>query len=726
MCILCVIQKWSRKVATMLPWLVIPLIGLWLLSQFLPPAFRFEITSPRLACVLVLLITLFWYEILMPQLSSWRTRRNAMLRERKRFEAIEMQKLRKTATRRCRNCLTPYRDQNPSGGKFMCSYCGHISKRPVLDLSVPPGLSRLSNSGILKDLVGKGEKMLNGKVWSDNNWICGQDWLENGGSFVHGSPSWKSSYSDNFVSEKSYSFLFVFVCKSLASIFFGIIWILRKVFRVSLSEDNTSSDTDARGLTKRGENGVNCNESKSEKARRKAEEKRQARLEREQLEEEERKQREEVAKLVEERRKLRDEKTLTEKEQEKDKKETERKRDMRKKEAEKNKKGDKGDSDRDRGQSLKSNNNTETGHGFSKGTTVNNHNNNNNKGSVGGRYLDRMRGNFFPSSRTLGSGGFFGKSTTNANVTTNTHRPGGYFDHSQNTPTKKDSLQPDRGFGKSTHPDDQNHIRPAVFESQPCPPPKRSWQQLFTRSSPSTPSTTTTNVISRPNGIANSIPSTEGIVNSNSNSIPFGLPYHLPPNPIPPPEELDNFEDPCYVPDPTSLIGPVSESLDNFQLNLEKPRPIKAQMEVSRPSPIESPMSRMWESRKTEENGGGNEREWQMWNSSPLCLDMDTLGLVGKSNDESWGTLRTSYGTMPTNNNHLPLKNLPEGSGCNEMVFGNLSGSTTNDRFQHSHGSFWPKNEKGGGVSAVGSAGTIPPVGGLYTTPDVQSVWSYE
>ena len=117
-------------------------------------------------------------------------------------------------------------------------------------------------------------------------------------------------------------------------------------------------------------------------------------------------------------------------------------------------------------------------------------------------------------------------------------------------------------------------------------------------------------------------------------------------------------------------------------------------MEVSRPSPIESPMSRMWESRKTEENGGGNEREWQMWNSSPLCLDMDTLGLVGKSNDESWGTLKTSYGTMPTNNNnshHLSLKNLPEGSGCNEMVFGNLSGSTTNDRFQNSHGSFWPK-----------------------------------
>jgi hypothetical protein len=49
-----------------------------------------------------------------------------------------------------------------------------------------------------------------------------------------------------------------------------------------------------------------------EKAKRKAEEKRLARLEREMLEEEERKQREEMAKLVEERRKLRDEKTEAE------------------------------------------------------------------------------------------------------------------------------------------------------------------------------------------------------------------------------------------------------------------------------------------------------------------------------------------------------------------------------------------------------------------------------
>ncbi|KAI9122982.1 hypothetical protein K1719_005871 [Acacia pycnantha] len=48
----------------------------------------------------------------------------------------------------------PYRDQNPGGVRFMCSYCGHISKRPVLDLLVPPGLG-ISNSNIVKEFVGE-------------------------------------------------------------------------------------------------------------------------------------------------------------------------------------------------------------------------------------------------------------------------------------------------------------------------------------------------------------------------------------------------------------------------------------------------------------------------------------------------------------------------------------------------------------------------------------------
>nr|CAB3459152.1 unnamed protein product [Digitaria exilis] len=273
MCPLCSVQRWSRRVATMLPWLVIPLIGIWATTQLLlPAAYRFEVTSPRLACVSVLLLTLFWYEILLPRLSLWRARRSARLREERRAHALELHKLRKTATRRCRNCSNPYRDQNPGGGKFMCSYCGHVSKRPVLDL----------NSA--------------GKV--PTGWPCSQDcgyWLD----------LRCSSGNNNSFLALSWRLLSTF-CSAAVS------WFLRKILRFTSSGDDEGLGPDGKRLSKRGENGGKPEESRVEKAKRKAEEKRLARLEREMLEEEERKQREEVAKLVEERRRLRDEKAEAE------------------------------------------------------------------------------------------------------------------------------------------------------------------------------------------------------------------------------------------------------------------------------------------------------------------------------------------------------------------------------------------------------------------------------
>ncbi|KAL2541396.1 hypothetical protein Adt_02374 [Abeliophyllum distichum] len=644
MCILCVIQKWSRRVATMLPWLVIPLIGLWALSQLLPPAFRFEITSPRLACVFVLLVTLFWYEILMPQLSAWRVRRNARLRERKRFEAIEIQKLRKTATRRCRNCLTPYRDQNPGGGKFTCSYCGHISKRPVLDL--PTSLD-LGSSGILKYLVGKGGMMFNGKVWSDNGWICGQDWLENGNWVGGGTFCWEVK-----LLEEEWS----------------TVWLWRKIFRVSSSRDDTSTDAEQIGiLDKQGENGGNFHESRGEKARRKAEEKRQARLEKELLEEEERKQREEVARLVEERRRLRDEKAVDKKEGGKEsppdkdrnrKKEAEKKHQERRKERDRgssksnsdaeesekrvgkestrNKKidGDKCEQHRTVSENVKSHS-AEVGHGF-KGATMSSHN----RGTSGTRYLDRMKGTFLSSSKALTGGGFFEK--------------------------KKDVLQPEWVSGRSNvNGDDKNVYRPVVTEPQPCPAPKKSWQQLFACSSAvSAPSNS--NVIGRPSVKSpTEVRSPPQIFDGPINFGPLP-PYTLPSLPFGStngsrclpmlsearigepdqllPEESEIFEDPCYVPDPVSLLGPVSESLDNFELDLgfvtdtvfEAPCAVKttpAPSEVTKPSPIQSPLSR---SRFSEErhgssffsprtpkaqdtsNDANDSGTWQMWNSSPL------------------------------------------------------------------------------------------------------------
>lgn len=734
MCILCVIQKWSRRVATMLPWLVIPLIGLWALSQLLPPAFRFEITSPRLACVFVLLVTLFWYEILMPQLSAWRVRRNARLRERKRFEAIELQKLRKTATRRCRNCLTPYRDQNPGGGRFMCSYCGHISKRPVLDLPVLPGMG-LSNSGIIRDLVGKGGKILNGKVWSENGWMCGQDWLENG-NWVSGSIGGKSSYwrkdgssvfggDENCLAEKSYSGVVIFACKLLTSFFLSVRWLWRKIFRISTSGEDAASDAEHKAmLAKRGENGVNFQESRGEKARRKAEEKRQARIEKELLEEEERKQREEVARLVEERRRLRDEKKEAERDRgktspparEKDhKKEAEKKRQDRRKDKDKGSSKSNSDAeelekragkeserkrDFDKKNDIERKELQKSGTDFLKGQSTevgygvkNISANNSMRANAGSRYLDRMRGTIFSSSKAFSGGRFFGNGT-NTTVTKET-KSSMAVDHVHSSAHRRDLFPPERVAARPfMNGDDKSISRPIQSESQPGTTPKKSWQQLFTRSS-SVPASSSVNVISRPNAKSQTevqspmLSGQPSSIQSFDNPINFGLPspftissfpkgvtssslgfspaveplfprigegHHEPIH-----EEPELFEDPCYVPDPVSLLGPVSESLDNFQLDmgagfvtdmgLERPRTsqnLSAASDLNKPSPIESPLSREKHNNSNRfpstpkaqdrhspplDDATANDKgTWQMWNSCPL--GQEGLGLAGGS--ASW------------------------------------------------------------------------------------------
>ncbi|PPS18675.1 hypothetical protein GOBAR_AA01905 [Gossypium barbadense] len=660
-------SKWSRRVATMLPWLVIPLIGLWALSQLLPPDFRFEITSPRLACVFVLLATLFWYEILMPRLSAWRVRRNARLRERKRFEAIELQKLRKTATRRCRNCLTPYRDQKPSGGRFMCSYCGHISKRPVLDLPGPPGLG-ISNSGIIKDLVGKSGKILNGKGWSENGWMCGQDWLENG-NWVTGSVSGKPSYcwkngtgdfggDEDCLAKKSYSGIVIFACRLLTS-FLSMRWLLRKIFGVSSSTYDASSEADHRGmLTKRGENGTSFHESRGEKARRKAEEKRQARLEKELLEQEERKQREESH-------------TDTEELEKRAGKETELKRDTDKKCEIDFREHLRSGSDYLKGNAL------ETGHGIKSTPAINF-----SRGNVGTRYLDHMRGTFLSSSKAFSGSSFFGKNN-NIPAIAKENRTNNPVDHAHASANRRDFCPSERIAGKLSMDGDDKNVKinhSVLSEPQLWAAPKKSWQQLFTRS-PSLPPVSNANVISRPTlknkPEAQSPPfPSHSTIQTFDNPIKFGLPspfismytngvpssslgFSPAIEPIFPraaeglseiiPEEPELFEDPCYVPDPVSLLGPVSESLDNFQLDLgagfgmdvgtERPcglKNISASSEINKPSPIESPLSRSrcatpkaqdLQTSPVDDTNANEKRTWQMWSSSPL--GQDGLGLMG-------------------------------------------------------------------------------------------------
>ncbi|ERN05400.1 hypothetical protein AMTR_s00007p00220760 [Amborella trichopoda] len=411
----------------------------------------------------------------MPKLLTWRARRNAFLRERKRIEAIEMQKLRKTAIRRCRNCLTAYREQNPVGGKYMCSYCGHISRRPVLDIpgggiSGGRGLEGMVGSGIISDLVGK-----TGKIWSEkvglerprwgcgNGWDCSENdgWIlgRNGGSFL--------ASEEPCLAENSYCGFVIFVCRLLG--FFSLIlkWLWRKVLRMGSVGEEVSMDGERRSQYRKGETGPNIQESKGEKAKRKAEEKRLARLGKEMLEEEERKQREEVARLVEEQRRLRDDQLEAIKARERASA-MEREREVRReREAEKRRLAKTKDKDKDKGSFnsdgediekraikesekkceydkksdierrdvTKSTENprphgSEMGHG-SKGFTGN-------ASKVGGsQYLDRVKGSFLaPSRASSGSTvtSFFKKGfETSTGSSTKVSKHVGSLEYMQNT-----------------------------------------------------------------------------------------------------------------------------------------------------------------------------------------------------------------------------------------------------------------------------------------------------
>lgn len=121
-------------------------------------------------------------------------------------------------------------------------------------------------------------------------------------------------------------------------------------------------------------------------------------------------------------------------------------------------------------------------------------------------------------------------------------------------------------------------------------------------------------------------------------------------------EDAELFEDPCYVPDPLSLHGHVSDQVGKFPLKLgngsfdnsfvEDPRVLKnvtASAEVSKPAPIESPLSRLraseerqfscipkspklYGSKLSESGNTLGQGTWQMW-GTPLA--QDGLGIAG-------------------------------------------------------------------------------------------------
>ena len=88
MCIVCAGSRWSRRLAGAAPWLVVPILVLWGVTQFFPKGWRIEVTSPRVLCVITLL-SLAWYELALPRLKDFRARRKAEALERKRIQALE-------------------------------------------------------------------------------------------------------------------------------------------------------------------------------------------------------------------------------------------------------------------------------------------------------------------------------------------------------------------------------------------------------------------------------------------------------------------------------------------------------------------------------------------------------------------------------------------------------------------------------------------------------------
>lgn len=610
-------------------------------------------------------------------------------------------------------------------------------------------------------------------------------------------------------------------------------WFLRKIFRFASSGDGEGLSLDGKRLAKRGENGGKAEESRVEKARRKAEEKRLARLEKEMLEEEERKQREEMAKLVEERRRLRDEKAEAEERSksatpvgEKDaRREAERRRQERRKKEDKGSSKSNSDcedidrrlgreGDRKRDSDRKSDLDRREGykpHHFE----ANSHSNKTAESRT--KYFGRMTGNFLSSSRGFGSGSFFGRSAQapapQANKVSRPVVPA----TDQGNAVKRDvqhagaQATVKSATAGETRNSWTNFNRPVSPNVQPHPTGlKKSWHQLFSRSasvSPCPDVTTSAHDMSQkpePNGaqISNAhiflsqYPPLDGKPSDQSMQFPGFPPLNGAPTNKPLPrfpaghmpfyddaestvlEEPEQFEDPCYDPDAIALLGPVSESLDNFPPDFDCGFRSSDFTKEShgRPSPIESPLSR---SRMVEEKPikpphsfaakspvgsilpetSSEQGTWQMW-STPLV--QEGLGLQGPQsqwlrqntnqfnqsanlfngganaplgiglNDTDPWLPKAPFQQLPPDTPSLFLPHEIPGKLHNDLIFGSPNKSAREHPFGPP-GHPWPKEElvlngaqEGGGHILLPSGAHVGG-GGLFssTSPDVQSVWSF-
>ncbi|KAB1224600.1 hypothetical protein CJ030_MR2G009991 [Morella rubra] len=257
-----------------------------------------------------------------------------------------------------------------------------------------------------------------------------------------------------------------------------------------------------------------------------------------------------------------------------------------------------------------------------------------------------MRGTIISSSRAFTGGSLFGKGAATSTPATimKENKSNSSVDHVHAFPQKRDLFPHELVTGKpSANGDEKNFNRPTKYKV-----PSR-------RSKPTVLQSGIINTVIESNKLWTAIPIyivflskwicrqlfrflTCNRTNLSRMEEPLHVFIH---------EEPNLFEDPCYVPDPVSFLRPVSESLDNFQLDvgtgfakemgLERPRALKkvsASSEVNKLSPIESPMSREkhttsnWFTSTTRaqamhtasaNDSTANETgTWQMWNTYPI------------------------------------------------------------------------------------------------------------
>eukprot|EP00899_Mesostigma_viride_P006486 jgi/Mesvir1/15839/Mv03388-RA.1 len=221
------------------------------------------------------------------------------------MHVAEEERLRKQAIKRCRNCLAAYQHQAPFGGRYTCSACGHVSRRPALDTThamAVPSKPPDEKGGMLNGMGDGGGSDAGSDNWDGVPALTPQVSRSNSGASNAAAPACAEATSSSVLLSA-----LEFVAKKILGR--GLCERARMLDRLGRGGGEKTGLRSAGGRDVAGDAGSMaslCQRlGRGEKTRRKMEEKRAARSERQKLEDEEKQVREEVAQLVEEQRRTR-------------------------------------------------------------------------------------------------------------------------------------------------------------------------------------------------------------------------------------------------------------------------------------------------------------------------------------------------------------------------------------------------------------------------------------